>query len=383
MIVSVGAARKAVYTRPGMLLYELALLTAGGAVLLGAFLGTRLLTRRHALDTSERLLGLLIVACTLNAAHPALTRLFGLPINASGQFFEPLEFLLAPLLAAYAKAACGGEMRWRARQALHVLPFFVAVGVSIGFTFHGQAPLTVSILFWAALSVQMLAYLGPALRRFHRYRDTLTDSVSNLARVDLGWLERFFWLSAGLCLLALVVLVLLLHDHDPLELALAVSLCLTAALWILGSRGLEHETPELTALDTKEVESKDRPPMGADETRELGLRVEALFATEKPHLDPDLDLGALARLAQVPRNQLSYAINTELGRNFYDLVNGWRLEEFRSLAADPARDKDKILTLAFDAGFNSKPTFNKVARKLTGKTPSELRQEAIASRRAR
>ena len=57
------------------------------------------------------------------------------------------------------------------------------------------------------------------------------------------------------------------------------------------------------------------------------------------------------------------------------------------LAADPARRSDKLLTLAFDSGFNSKPTFNKVVLKLAGKTPSQLRQdilqEQIVSQRSR
>ncbi len=49
------------------------------------------------------------------------------------------------------------------------------------------------------------------------------------------------------------------------------------------------------------------------------------------------------------------------------------------MLSDPKRREEKILTLAFDAGFNSKPTFNKVVLKQTGKTPSQLREEEIES----
>jgi AraC-like DNA-binding protein len=120
------------------------------------------------------------------------------------------------------------------------------------------------------------------------------------------------------------------------------------------------------------------------EAKKLRAKLDAIFITQRPHLNPDLGLSDLAQMVDIPRNQLSFVINnSEQGVNFYDLVNGWRVKEFRSLAADPRRDDDKILTLALDAGFNSKPTFNKVVLKLTGKTPTQVRQDEIASRRSR
>jgi hypothetical protein len=85
-----------------VLLDQVSLLMAGGGLLLGAFSIARLLSRPRPLDDPSRLLGLLITACALNAGHPGLTGMLGLHQRVSGQFFEPLEFLLPPLLAAYA-----------------------------------------------------------------------------------------------------------------------------------------------------------------------------------------------------------------------------------------------------------------------------------------
>ena len=66
-------------------------------------------------------------------------------------------------------------------------------------------------------------------------------------------------------------------------------------------------------------------------------------------------------------------INQSFGRNFYDFVNGYRVREVLRLMEDGSRADDKMLTLAFDAGFNSKPTFNAVFKKITGRTPSDYR----------
>ena len=345
---------------------------AGGNLFLGVFLFS-FLWLRPGPTPGSRWLGALVLVCALNAAHPGVMGAWGL-LTPSGQLFEPLQFLLPPLLAAYARAARGQPWRLGPGQLLHLVPFVVAALVAAFFTAHGPTASWVSVVFWACLTVQMVAYLFPALRWFHRYQTSLTDRVSNLALVDLTWLRWFFWVAAGLCLLSVATLALL-HAVAPPKLAPWVSGAMTLAVWVLGWRGSVQKNPGPLVVT-------DRPPLSSDETKKLARQILHVFETVRPHLDPDLDLGALASLVEAPRNQVSYAINSVLGVNFYDLVNGWRVKEFRALAADPARDHDKILTLAFDAGFNAKPTFNKVVLKLAGKTPSQVRAEEIESRRS-
>ena len=380
-----------------MILDQISLLAAGGGLALGAFSVARLLTRPRPLDVASRLLGLLIAVCALNAAHPGLTKALGLHERMPGQFGEPMEFLLPPLLAAYAVAAVRGGFRFRWLLLVHFIPFLAASTTAICFASPGRVPPTISIVMWSILTLQMGVYLVPALRMFHRYQASLTDRVSNLAPVDLGWLRGFFCVATGLCVLSLVVLVLLLHALTPAVLGTGTAIALTAAVWFLGWRGLEQRFPESAATGLPEVApaldspapsprdsspSSEKPLLSPDEARRLRAKLDAIFVAQKPHLNPDLGLSDLARMLDLPRNHVSFVINSELGVNFYDLVNGWRVKEFRSLAADPLRDGDKILTLAFDAGFNSKPTFNKVVLKLTGKTPTQVRQEEIESRRS-
>ena len=60
-------------------------------------------------------------------------------------------------------------------------------------------------------------------------------------------------------------------------------------------------------------------------------------------------------------------------QNFFDYVNNYRVEEFKKLVNDPAKKDDKLIFLAYDAGFNSKSTFNTAFKKFTGQTPSDYR----------
>jgi AraC-like DNA-binding protein len=62
-------------------------------------------------------------------------------------------------------------------------------------------------------------------------------------------------------------------------------------------------------------------------------------------------------------------------KNFYDLVNGYRVEEAKRLLLDPKSFNYTILSVGFEAGFNSKTTFNTVFKKFTGLSPTEFRDK--------
>lgn len=85
--------------------------------------------------------------------------------------------------------------------------------------------------------------------------------------------------------------------------------------------------------------------------------------------DPSLSLVRLARRLGVHPNSLSAAVNHVYGASFRRIVNRHRVEHFRAAAV--SRNGHSILDLAFDAGFPSKSTFNRVFKEETGLTPSD------------
>ena len=56
-------------------------------------------------------------------------------------------------------------------------------------------------------------------------------------------------------------------------------------------------------------------------------------------------------------------------------MNKYRVEAVKEMMADAAHDHRNLLALGFDAGFNSKTSFNRVLKDNTGLTPSTFRQE--------
>ena len=70
--------------------------------------------------------------------------------------------------------------------------------------------------------------------------------------------------------------------------------------------------------------------------------------------------------------------NAQLEQSFYDFVNGYRVRYVqRRIESEDARNL-KLLSLALDAGFASKSTFNDVFKKQTGRTPSDYRRSVAA-----
>ena len=66
-------------------------------------------------------------------------------------------------------------------------------------------------------------------------------------------------------------------------------------------------------------------------------------------------------------------------KNFYDLINGYRVEEAKRLLLDSKNMNYTILSVGFEAGFNSKTTFNTVFKKFTGLAPTDYRDKQKAA----
>ena len=88
--------------------------------------------------------------------------------------------------------------------------------------------------------------------------------------------------------------------------------------------------------------------------------------------DPELTLDKLAATMEISRHHLSETLNQYVGQSFYQFINEYRIREVIRLIDEhqPRKDTPNILSLAFEAGFHSKSSFNQYFKKVTGNTPS-------------
>jgi AraC-like DNA-binding protein/Tfp pilus assembly protein PilF len=174
----------------------------------------------------------------------------------------------------------------------------------------------------------------------------------------------------------------------------ALILAVGLVLALLGRRSLKRRSQFLLGLKEDEIRKakgsmqwmmgelkdyvalKNRRPYEKSTLRkeEADLIAAALtkrMADEQEYVNPDLTLAALAAMIHCSAKELSQVINERFGKNFNDFVNSYRIEfAQRKLVAKPGLS---ILEIAFEAGFNSKTSFNISFKKLTGLTPRQFR----------
>lgn len=101
--------------------------------------------------------------------------------------------------------------------------------------------------------------------------------------------------------------------------------------------------------------------------------IEDAFKLDKIHLDNELTIDKLAFHLSLDTTELSSILNHEMNTNFYQLINSYRVEEVKKKLQEDDQRFFTLLAIAFDCGFNSKSTFNRVFKEFTGKSPKEFK----------
>jgi len=227
----------------------------------------------------------------------------------------------------------------------------------------------------------MLLYLAFTFQLFYNYRKRIIQYFSNTFRLELNWILSFLILFSLSFLYDTIqdiigefVMDLGYNQRWWLNLFVAI-----ITLYV-GIKGYFTDTTKLNKLDfsfsPKIVgipEEKENNPSKTISEESI-LLIKQLMETEKPYLNPDLNLSDLAKQADLTRGQLSEIINSGFNKNFNDFVNGYRVEAIKSMLKENKQDQLSLLGIALECGFNSKATFNRVFKKLTNFSPTQYLQ---------
>jgi AraC-like DNA-binding protein len=370
-------------------LHIIALLGALQGLILAGVLAIRQRNR-----TANRILAVAMLAFTLYLAT-AVYHAAGLEA-VFPHFFglaHPTPLLFGPLIYLYAVMASDRSRRYTRRDSLHfgpaalavvaALPIYLMSGPEKLAFFHnamrtGDVPWTVTV-FTPLKLVSGVTYTVITLLFLRRHRARIKDNYSSLEHVNLQWLVRLAVGAAVVWVVAVVVNLMQLSE-GPASQRGEDFITLGTALMIYGIGYMALRQPEIVRFDTNEypiVAAEPRYERSGLSDREAAALKSALLSAmdqERPWKNSELTLADLARRLSTTPHKLSEVLNSQLEQTFYDFVNGYRVRYVQHrIGGDDAKNL-KILSLALDAGFASKSTFNDVFKKHTGRTPSDYRR---------
>lgn len=295
----------------------------------------------------------------------------------------PLVFVMGPAFWLLARAQVGGAPV-RARDALHALPTLLAAvnqlpyyrdAVAAGGAGDLRPDLLVPLGGFEMMGLH-LAHLGIYVvlgLRLLRRRARAQGDVDSGAIV-----ERARWVAMIAAGLAAIIGVQLLGtltmavtgrylDRHEYATALAIAAVILSLGWTVSRNAGLLEPPRTPA------DKYRKAPLADDRVEVYRRRILELFARDRPYLDPDLGLAALARSSDIPPHHLSQTLNRAMGLTFFDFVNRYRVRHAAELLLRPADPDQTVLAVAFDSGFSSKASFNRAFKVHTGMTPTQFR----------
>jgi len=323
-----------------------------------------------------------------------------------------LPFLIGPLHFLYAKYLTHSSLKFKKNEWLHLLPGVVYEIVFLYFYFRSEAgvmplsrselnkglPLIYTLFNWA-IAIQGLIYMFLTLSLLKKYARDIKDVFSTTEQVQLDWLRNITYIITFVLCIFLIENALLLGDVNLSDFFNFSSLLSALAIYVMGYLGLFkseifakqeiaetiRQLPRMSAeapmthiaADENAVKRYEKSGLSVDRAKKYVDELRQLMEDKKIYTDCDLTLNKLAAALSISPHNLSEVINTQLDQNFFDLINHYRLEEVKKNLADPAKQHLTILAIAFDAGFNSKTSFNTIFKKHEKMTPSEYRKKVL------
>ena len=106
-------------------------------------------------------------------------------------------------------------------------------------------------------------------------------------------------------------------------------------------------------------------------------RILYTIEVEKVFRDPDLTLKTFSEKIKIPPRAISIVINEHLKRNFFELINYYRIKEAQEMLKDTKKNNRSILEVGYEVGFNSKTAFNRAFKQFAKVAPSVYKKKYV------
>ncbi|NRB64697.1 MAG: helix-turn-helix transcriptional regulator [Saprospiraceae bacterium] len=319
-----------------------------------------------------------------------IMRLFGLGYYDSWYYIMiDISWVYGALIYLYTRAQTQSNYKISRKDGIHFLPVTIQIVCSVfvrlqnlywdgtreslsWLGYYGYVLWMNNSTIYVVASILIIVYAFKSQKLLHS-----VDEKFEIDTTKLAWIKRI--VKAFLVYFSLVLIVLLadlliyksINDESyfyftrfyyyPFFIGIAI-----ITYWI-GLEGFSRRNdPELIIKTTINAEHLER-------LKSISRKLEQAMEIDKLYKDQELSLNSIAEQLNIKPYLISKSLSEIYNKRFNDYVNEYRVKEVQSLLQNSNNSKYTLLSLAMEAGFNSKSSFNRAVKKQFGISPKELK----------
>jgi len=309
-------------------------------------------------------------------------------LNLHSYLFLPIVLAASYLLKGavlylYLRSLFEADFKLGLPQLVHAVPLFIATAVILIMGISGNDLLGgsnnavkghIATLLWSAFKLSPVIYAAFCAYSVRHIRATLENHYSDMTELGGAWVHILTLGYLGHWLWSLLVHLLGFsigpNTADTLGIVdnylafVMVNILFVYSLYY--ARSLMAATKP--ASQHKPSLKPSAPSQAVIDKINEGIHVKKLFLQQNINVEQFAsDIGLSSR-------DTSQAINTHFQANFFEFINGYRVEEAKQLLVSDAHRDDTILDILYKSGFNSKSAFHRFFKRIAGMSPSEYRK---------
>lgn len=241
------------------------------------------------------------------------------------------------------------------------------------------------VIYLSFILSNSLFYTVLSYIKIQKHQKNIELFSSDIESRDLRWLKYIIYSFIASALLIIFYNIIATAER----LNIYINLCFLIIVYLVSfysirqkeiyPKGLNiNDTLNDTFVSTCDDNERIKR-MNDNELNKIMEDLLKLMDDEKPYLDSELNLLRLSEKLSISSHQLSYVLNEGFGENFFYFINKYRVQKAKELLIDPNYDHLNMIAIGYDAGFNSKTSFNTTFKKMTLSTPTEYKKKCSKS----
>lgn len=314
--------------------------------------------------------------------------------------FPFILFTYGPLMYLYIRFMTDPERKFRVLNLLHFIPFLVFFPVSVIFRsdqfvhnlkdfFVPDRMIPLRIVYGVSFFLSITVYSILSFIEIRRHQSNLKELLSYTSGViTLNWLKV---ISISFYAAYFIMFILggldIIGNYIPFDPYFVIYGFIALFSFVYSFYAVKQPEIFTTSLRHEKAGKSSsgkysRSGLKEAKAEEYLARLIDHMETGKAYLNGSLTIQDLSTATRIPRHYITQILNEKHGRSFFAFVNEYRVSEVIRRFSDPRYSNYTILAIAFDAGFNSKASFNSIFKNMTGLTPSEYREKGLKDRKS-